>query len=256
MKNSDLILCEDTRISSKLLAKYNISAPLKIYNDNSDKSTRSLIYNEIINGKVISIISDAGTPLISDPGYKLIKLLKEKKIHIDVIPGACAAIAALTISGLPTDKFMFIGFLPKTEQAKRKIFSDLVNINCSLIFYETANRILKSIDVAIEILGDKNANISRELTKLHQESNTLKLSELKKYYQENIIKGEIVFIIDNKNNDNNSAEFENSLKKEIESLLRNNLTAKSITNELYNKYNNLISKKEIYNLTNNIKKQL
>ena len=134
LKNSDIILCEDTRISQKLLAKHDIHTKLQIYNDHSDEKHRENIISLIKSGNIISLISDAGTPLISDPGYKLVRDIRNLNCHIDVVPGVSAPVTALTLSALPTDRFLFHGFLPKTIESKKKIFSELVNLKATLIF--------------------------------------------------------------------------------------------------------------------------
>lgn len=251
LKKSDLIFCEDTRVSNKLLAKHEIKASLKIYNDNSDGAMRDLIKKLISDGKVISLISDAGTPLISDPGYKLVHELKEEGVHLDVIPGPSAAIAALTLSGLPTDKFLFSGFLPKTEAGKKKVFEDLLQIDATFIFYETANRLVQSLEIALEVFGDRKANVARELTKLYQESKLDNLSALVEYYKKHKAKGEIVFIISGKGNKNIS---ELELEGEISLYLSRGETAKSTSDIIFTKYKENFSRKYIYQIVNRVKR--
>lgn len=250
LAGSDIIFCEDTRVSSKLLAKHGIKVPLKVYNDNSDETQRSYIKDLIAAGKVISLISDAGTPLISDPGYKLVRDLKESGENVDVVPGACAIIASLSISGLPTDRFIFAGFLPKTKEGKARIFKEFISLDSTMVFYETANRLLQSLEVAREILGDRDANVSRELTKLYQESRCTPLSELVKYYTDNPAKGEIVLCISGKSNQIVS---EDALKAELKTLLTSGSSAKSASDLVFAKYKNQYSRKEIYRLANSLK---
>jgi len=251
LKGSDILLCENTRVSNTLLAKHNIKVALKLYNDNSDEDLRIFIKQLIEGGKIVSLISDAGTPLISDPGYKLVRDLKKGNIHIDVIPGACAAIAALSISGLPTDKFFFAGFLPKTEQGRRNIFEQYQSLDATIIFYDTANRLLDSLKVALDVLGDVEANVARELTKLYQESKTSKLSELINYYTSTPARGEIVLSISSKNE---GVVSEKLVKEEITGLLTNGKSAKSASDELSIKYKKQFSRKEIYKMANELKK--
>jgi 16S rRNA (cytidine1402-2'-O)-methyltransferase len=253
LQNSDIVLCEDTRVSNKLLAKHNIKASLKLYNDKSDSGTRDWIEKQIASGKVLSLISDAGTPLISDPGYKLVRDLKAKNLHVDVIPGPCAAIAALTISGLATDQFFFSGFLPKTREGRQKIFENLASLDASLIFYETANRLLQSLEVALEVLGDRDANVTRELTKLHQESRLQKLSELIDHYQKNPAKGEIVVMISGMGDWFVSDEV---LEQEVKILMKRGESAKGASDIMFEKYKNTFSRRHIYNVANSIKNSL
>ncbi len=250
LKNSDIIFCEDTRVSNKLLAKHQIKASLKLYNDNSDISSRNNIKKLIEEGKIISLISDAGTPLISDPGYKLVRDLKLDNLYVDVIPGPCAAIAALTLSGLPTDKFFFSGFLPKTKEGKLKIFKSLSSLKATLIFYETSPRLLQTLETALEVLGNRQANVAREITKLYQESNTANLSELIEHYTSFSPKGEIVLSIYGWEADELSVE---NLREEILKLFEKGLSAKSISDKITTTSNDRLSRKDIYKLVNEIK---
>lgn len=252
LKNSDFIFCEDTRVSSKLLAKHDIKTPLKIYSDNSDQSVRELIKSLILKGKAISLISDAGTPLISDPGYKLIRDLKKEDLYIDVIPGPCAAIAGLALSGLPTDRFLFCGFLPKTHEGRLNTFKEVIDIDCTLIFYDTASRLLQSLTAAKMVLGNRQANIARELTKLYQESKTASLEELINYYTANPPKGEIIIIISKEAKKISLEE----IKIELVKLLNKGLTAKSACDELYLLYKKYVNRKEIYKLATELKTRI
>lgn len=249
LQKSDIIFCEDSRVAKKLLEKHNIQTSLKVYNDNSSDKIRDYIEAEISKGKIVSLISDAGTPLISDPGYKLIRHLKSLGVNIDVIPGACAAIAALTLSGLPTDKFFFGGFLPKTTQAIEKTFEKLRDLEASLIFYESPNRITKTMQIAQKILGDRLANVGRELTKLYQESVSLPISELIIYYQNKPPKGEVVFIIEGPKKDLPIEEIE----QEARALLRQGLSVRSVTDMLFEKYGEYVGRSKIYKIVQNIK---
>ena len=250
LKSSDIIFCEDTRVSNKLLVKHQIKASLKVYNDNSDLSSRNNIKKLIIEGKIISLISDAGTPLISDPGYKLVRDLKSYGLLVDVIPGPCAAIAALTLSGLPTDKFYFAGFLPKTREGKLKMFNSLSRMNCTLIFYETSLRLVHTLEIALEILGNRQANVARELTKLYQESNTAKLSELINHDKLSPPKGELVFSIQG---EECLAISIDKLRENISSLIAQGLSAKSVSDKMFAQYSECFSRKDIYKITNEIK---
>lgn len=252
LKSSDVILCEDTRVSHKLLAKYNIKGTLRVYNDSSDAQVRNYVQELIAAGKVVSLISDAGTPLISDPGFKLVRDLKNSDIHIDVVPGPCAAIAALTLSGLATDKFFFAGFLPKTREGKIAAFKSCMNLGCTIIFYDTAKRLLSTLEIAHEIIGNRKANVARELTKLYQESKTCSLSELIDHYRQNTLKGEIVLSISGEADDIISLD---TLHLEIEKLLSQNVSAKNVTDTIYEQNRDKFSRGEIYKLVNQLKNE-
>lgn len=251
LKSSSVVFCEDTRVSQKLLEKHKINTILKVYNDNSDVQTRGFVKSLITQGKVVSLVSDAGTPLISDPGYKLVRELRNSGLHVDIIPGPSALIAALTLSGLPTDKFYFAGFIPKTTLGKEKLFSSLIQLNCSLIFYDTSPRIVDSLEVAFKIFGNRLANVSRELTKLYQESNTKTLSELIEYYQLYPPRGEIVFIIDGRDVNEISIE---ELEQDISKLIKQGISAKSASDKVFKRCGDKISRKEIYKIANKVKR--
>jgi 16S rRNA (cytidine1402-2'-O)-methyltransferase len=250
LKNSDIILCEDTRISAKLLAKHNITGSLSIYNDKSDETTRKYIIKNIEAGKLVSLISDAGTPLISDPGYKLVREVKEKGYFIDIAPGVSAPIAALTLSGLPSDRFIFAGFLPKTDIGREKVFLEFAEVEATLIFFDRSTRIVDSLQAALKILGNREANVSRELTKLFQESRTSDIESLIKYYSQNLPKGEIVLLISGKKSLESSEE---KLITEIKNLLILGTHTKDITQQLFQKYHKHYKKSKIYKICNSLK---
>ena len=196
LQNSNYILCEDTRVAKKLLQKYDIRKKVILYNDYSDDIIRQRILELIDSGNVVSLISDAGTPLICDPGYKLIESLQQHKCHIDSAPGPCSVIASLCLSGLATDRFMFLGFLPKTANQITSVFEEVRSVKATLIFFEAPLRILASLKIASQILGNRQCAIVREITKLHQEvikdtlPNMLEILSNKKQ-----LKGEIVLLI-------------------------------------------------------------
>lgn len=250
LKNSDIILCEDTRISAKLLAKHNITGSLSIYNDKSDETTRKYIIKNIEAGKVVSLISDAGTPLISDPGYKLVREVKEKGYFIDIAPGVNAPIAALTLSGLPSDRFIFAGFLLKTDIGREKVFLEFAEVDATLIFFDRSTRIVDSLQAALKILGNREANVSRELTKLFQESRTSDIESLIKHYSQNLPKGEIVLLISGKKSLESSEE---KLITEIKNLLILGTHTKDITQQLFQKYHKHYKKSKIYKICNSLK---
>ncbi|NRB10975.1 MAG: 16S rRNA (cytidine(1402)-2'-O)-methyltransferase [Rickettsiaceae bacterium] len=250
LKNSDTILCEDTRISRKLLEKHEISNPLLVYNDKSNEKRRLEIAKMIDNDKVISLISDAGTPLISDPGYKLVKQLKQDGYFVEVIAGICSPIAALTVSGMPTDRFTFLGFLPKTLAAKEKLFTEFKELDTTLIFFETSNRLLSSLEIAIQVLGNREACVAREMTKIFQETKLDLLTNLYDYYKLHQPRGEIVLLISGK------GESEISIKQitaELLLQLQQNNSAKTATDIIYQKYKNNFSRNEIYKIANKLK---
>jgi len=243
LKEMDFIFCEDTRVTQKLLTAYSIRKRLLVYNDQSTSQDREKIIGLLEEGKSIGLVSDAGTPLISDPGFKLINDLYGRNIEVDIIPGCSSVITGLTISGLPTDSFTFCGYLPAKQNQRQKFLADYKNYSTSLIMFETAPRLIKSLNDIYKILGDREMAVTRELTKMFQEVKRDKVSELIKFYQENgSPKGEIVLVISGSSKEKYSQE-------ELEHTLRELLKTKSIKDaaaELAEMSN--LSKKEIYNL--------
>lgn len=241
LQSSDLIFCEDKRITIKLLNHYNIKNKLMSYNEHSDRGTREFIVNQIDKGKSISLVSDAGTPLISDPGYKLIKELKKKNLTVTSCPGPSSPIAAITLAGLPSDKFFFSGFLPVKSKARKDYLLKIKNIESTIIFFESPNRIVKSLETILEIFGDRNMSVCRELTKKFEEVITLKVSEvIKNLSSRDNIKGEIVIVVEGEVKKDKSQNLEAILKDALKSMSLSD-AAKEISN-----YTNF-SKKEVYN---------
>lgn len=196
LKLVDLIVCEDTRVSGGLLSHYGIRKPLVSYNDHNAAERRPEIFEAINNGKRVALISDAGTPLVSDPGYKLVREALEQGLYVTAIPGASSVLAALCLSGLPSDSFYFGGFLPAKTEALKKYITSLANVPATLIFFESARRIEESLGVLRDVLSDRQAAIVRELTKLYEENRRGKLSELLENIQKNgSPKGEVVIVI-------------------------------------------------------------
>jgi 16S rRNA (cytidine1402-2'-O)-methyltransferase len=246
IKNCDVILCEDTRITNRLLLKYDIkNKKLVLYNDNSDEKTRQNILKALKNGSNIALVSDAGTPLISDPGHKLISFLRKNAIKITPIPGASSLIAAISACGLAADNFIFLGFLPNTSQKRRNMLKNVPK-NFTFAFFESPNRVLECLNDVFAIFGDVKACAARELTKIHEEILTDDLSNLIKYFSENEGKqrGEFVIIVE-KTAKNDEISHEN-LKIQAQKLLKSGLSLKDVATNLAEIHN--LNKKEVYNL--------
>lgn len=198
LKNVDYILCEDTRISSKLLNHYEISKRLVTFTDFNEEAKVNGVLSDLIGGQSVALLSDAGTPLISDPGYKLVCEAISQGIKVESIPGPSAVIAALTISGRPPDKFLFLGFLPKKEGKKKKLLEDVKRflefIKFSVIMYESPYRLLKTLESIHEIFGDVEVIVCRELTKMHEELVREKVSSAIDHFANKLLKGELVIL--------------------------------------------------------------
>ena len=198
LKNSDYILCEDTRVSKKLLNKYNIEVQLVSFHSFNEHKTVQKHINQILDGRVVSLISDAGTPSISDPGFLIVRESIKNNIEINCLPGATALIPAIVNSGLSSERFVFEGFLP-TKKGRNKRIKNLVDEKRSIVIYESPKRILKLINDLMGFLGEeRKASISRELSKIYQENIRGTLKELYDKLENINIKGEFVIVIDGK----------------------------------------------------------
>ena len=194
LRAADLVLAEDKRVSSRLLAHIGAKVPMRTYNDHSDTADREAIVARL-GSEVVALVSDAGTPLISDPGYKLVRDARAAGHNIVTLPGPCAAVAAMTLAGLPTDRFLFLGFLPSKEKARANAISEVAAIRASLVLYESGPRLAASLASLAAGLGEREAAVARELTKLHEECVTGTLSELAARYADAPPRGEIVIVV-------------------------------------------------------------
>lgn len=196
LKEVDLILAEDTRTSAKLLNHYEIKNKLVSHHKFNEHKTVEMIAGQIENGKNVALISDAGTPGISDPGFLLVKTCLDKEIEVECLPGATALIPALVNSGFPTDRFSFEGFLPQKKGRHKKI-KELLTETRTMIFYESPYRLMKTLEQFAEFLGpDRRASVSRELSKYFEENRRGTLAELIEYFGAKTIKGEIVIVLE------------------------------------------------------------
>jgi 16S rRNA (cytidine1402-2'-O)-methyltransferase len=196
LRESDAIVAEDTRTTAKLLAIHAISRPLLAYNDHNAPRMRPVILGRLGRGERIALVSDAGMPLVSDPGYKLVRAALAAGTRVHVIPGASAALAALILSALPTDRFLFAGFLPAAQAARRTALAELKSATCSLIFFEAPQRLAESLRDMCDVLGTRHAAIAREMTKLHEEVRRDELCALANLYaNEAAPRGEITIVV-------------------------------------------------------------
>lgn len=196
LKQVDLVLCEDTRTAALLFSEYGIKRKLESYHDHNADQVRPAVLEKLKGGMAIALVSDAGTPLISDPGYKLVRDAREHGIYVTALPGACAAIDGLVLSGLPTDRFFFQGFLPSKSSARRKALDGLRAIPGTLVFYESPHRIAESLRDIKDVLGDRDIVLARELTKKYEEVLGGKVDELLVRCEEEPLKGEIVVLVE------------------------------------------------------------
>jgi 16S rRNA (cytidine1402-2'-O)-methyltransferase len=197
LREVDIIACEDTRHTRKLLNHYDIKTKVISYHDHNERERTVELLKALASGANVAIVSDAGTPSISDPGFRLVSEAGAQGITVVALPGATALIAALVVSGLPTDEFFFAGFLPARSGARRARLTELRELPATLIFYEAPHRIAATLRDALEILGEREAVVARELTKIHEEIARGRLSELaERFSSAERARGEIVLLID------------------------------------------------------------
>jgi 16S rRNA (cytidine1402-2'-O)-methyltransferase len=179
LRDVDLIACEDTRQTIKLLNHFGIQKPMTSYHEFNEEEKAEELANKLAGETTIALVSDAGMPAIADPGYRLVRQCRQRGIPVVAIPGPNAATAALAISGLASDEFLFVGFLPSKKNARRTKLSEIANVTATLVFYEAPHRIEETLEDMLEVLGDREVCVAREITKIHEESLFGKLSDVR-----------------------------------------------------------------------------
>ncbi len=250
LKEVDLIACEDTRHTAKLLTRFGISTPRKSYHKFNEQSRTQQLLQMLREGKNVALVSDSGTPLVSDPGFEIVASCRKEGIPVVPVPGPSAAIAALTGSGLPADSFFFAGFLPARKSLRRRRLEELAQIPATLILFEAPHRLLASLEDMVVILGTREASIARELTKVHEEFLNGTLDELLVIMQARPkIQGEITVVIERGQATVNAAVYPDSLKQHLEAEIKKtglprNEALKSVAKQRG------ITRKQAYNLLN------
>lgn len=241
LSHADIVACEDTRVTGGLFRIFNLNKPrMIVYNDHNADGTRQEIIKALGKGKAVALTSDAGMPLISDPGYKLVRECVEKDIKVTSVPGPSAPLTALQLSGLPSDRFSFIGFLPTKQKARQDLLKQWSEVPGTLIMFETASRLEKSLPDILEITGDRDAAVARELTKLYEEVKRGKVSELIEYYRiKGPPKGELVIVLGPPAEDNRSDNWEEELVKAMKTMSVRDAVA-------FIAENNKVAKKKVY----------
>ncbi|MEM1195519.1 MAG: 16S rRNA (cytidine(1402)-2'-O)-methyltransferase [Pseudomonadota bacterium] len=194
LRRCAVIACEDTRVTGRLLHHHSVATRMQRYDDHASDAVRDRLVDQASNESV-ALVSDAGTPLISDPGYRLVRAARSAGVPVTSIPGPCAAIAGLTLSGLPNDRFIFAGFLPVKNKARLEALQELDAIAATIIFYETGPRLIRSLDAIAKVWPERRVTVTRELTKLHEECRSGSAEEIAKHYEDHPPKGEIVLLV-------------------------------------------------------------
>lgn len=248
LKEVDEIYCEDTRETKKLLEFYDIRKTLFVNNDINEKENIEKIIDKLLLGKNIALLSDRGTPIISDPGFKIIRACVENDIKIESLPGATAFVPALTLSGFSPKPFYYYGFLNSKQSKRKSELEEIKNIESTLIFYESVHRLYKTLEDILLVLGDRNIIVARELTKQHEEIIRGKVSEVLK---NNItLKGEFVIVVENSKIEKQIND--EQIVKMIKLNIKNGLSEKEAISLVA--LQNKLSKSKTYNLYQNMKK--
>jgi 16S rRNA (cytidine1402-2'-O)-methyltransferase len=242
LKSVDVIACEDTRVSAKLLSAYGITTPTLSYHDHSDEKKEAAILSLLSEAKRVALISDAGTPLISDPGFRLVRAAIAAGHPVTTLPGASSVMAALVLAGLPCERFFFAGFLPAKAQALKTELAALKSIPSSLVFFESARRLKETLEAMQAVLGNRQAAVVREITKLFEEARRGTVSELADYYAKQEARGEVVIVVAPPERETTSDE---DIVRQLQTLLQTHSIkdASSLLAEMTGR-----SKKEIYAL--------
>ncbi|PRX26449.1 16S rRNA (cytidine1402-2'-O)-methyltransferase [Orenia metallireducens] len=254
LKEVDLIAAEDTRHTRKLLNHYQIEAKLTSYHEHNELEKSKELLERLRGGLDVALVSDAGMPGISDPGYRLISLLREEGIKVVPIPGPTAMTTALVISGLPTDRFAFEGFLPRKKNERRSYLEGLKGEERTLIFYEAPHRLTKTLADILEVLGDRKIALCRELTKKFEETISGKVSELLEEFKEDSPRGEMVLVVEGGviQQDEELEEWRGlSILDHLESLMADGLTKKKAIKEVAKLRS--LPKNEVYQIATKIK---
>ena len=255
LKECDLIACEDTRHSLKLLNHFNISKPLTSYFEHNKKEKGAYLVSELKQGKNIALVTDAGTPAISDPGEDLVRLCIEEGIKVVPIPGCVALVNALIISGQYTGRFAFEGFLSMNKKGRRDHLEAAADDTHTLIFYEAPHKLTRTLSDMHKYFGNRRISIVRELTKIHEECMVTTLEDAIEYYKENQPKGEYVLVIEGSTQSEKEAKLKEELSQTkpedyIKSLMEQGMDKKTAIKEVSKLFG--ISKREIYDLAKEI----
>lgn len=251
LQNADVIACEDTRVTkSFFVAGARFEKTFVTLHDHNEEEQAQKLIDMVNCGQSIAQVSDAGCPLISDPGYKLIKRCREQGVAVTTIPGPCALICALQLSGLPTNSFMFAGFIPNKDKARKDLFNKLKDIDATLVFYETANRIVKTLKTAGEVFSLREMAVAREITKVYEECVNGSAAELIEHFSQKEPKGEMVLMIAPPTPGEAAADLD------IAALIRRELAENSLKTAVKNVVSQYgLNKNEVYELALKIKNE-
>jgi len=252
LKQVDLIACEDTRHTQKLLNHYSISNKLISYHEHNEASRADELVAKMAEGKSVAVVTDAGTPGISDPGYRLVRRAIDAGIKVESIPGPVAFVNAAVISGLPTDSIFFGGFLPSKKGERSRRLREVANVAATIVFYEAPHRLAASLIDCAEVLGPRPAAVIRELTKLHEDVVRGELATLANHFREAVIKGEIAIVIDRGNEESAGTTGRISLAERVVELEGSGVDRREALKAAAKEFG--VSRSEAYRLVQSAKK--
>ncbi len=243
LKSVDLIVAEDTRVTLKLLNHYGIRKPLVSYHQHSPLKRLEWLLKELRDGKNIALVCNAGTPGISDPGVPLVHRALQEGIRVIAVPGASAVTAAISVSGMDGQRFVFLGFLPRNQKERKELLDKVKSLPFTLVVYEAPHRLKESLNDLLEVLGDRATVLCRELTKLHEEVTLTTLSALQNRYEKETPIGEFTLVIEGAREEKHKPAWE-EVDKAIKTLLKEGRSVKEIAKELASKFN--VPRSEVY----------
>ena len=241
LKTLDFLFCEDTRVTHKLLSHYDIMLECDSYHDHSDESKEDKIIGMLKDGKNVGLVSDAGTPIISDPGFEIVRKAVDNSIRVIPIPGATAQVTALTLSALPPKPYLYYGFLDHNDKKKKEELESLKDNEFTMVFYESPLRIKNTLSLMYKIFGERKATVSRELTKIYEETIYLNLSEFSDFPDN--LKGEMVLVVEGKSKEEIMTDI--NVMDEMNRLIESGISIKEASKTIAKKYN--LKSSEIYN---------
>ncbi len=249
LEDSEIIIAEDTRTARKILTKYNIQKPgdrIISYQDHSDAKKVGYILERLKSGRSAALVSESGLPVIQDPGYRIVKKCIEEGIEVTVVPGPNAALSALVMSGIAPDSFIFIGFLPKADSKRAEKISSISYLPFTMIFYESPRRTVKLLKELLEKIGDRQACLAREITKVYEEVIRGSISEIITKIEDRNLKGEIVLVVEGYSKQLIEDFSEKDIEREILKLLSQNIPKKEVLKILMSRYD--IGRQKLYNI--------
>jgi 16S rRNA (cytidine1402-2'-O)-methyltransferase len=245
LDRADVIACEDTRVTGKLLRRFGIRTPSISYHEHNERERASELLARLEEGKDVALVSDAGTPLVSDPGYRLVRAAREAGVAVRAIPGPSALLAALAVSGLPTSRFTFVGFLPPKGKARESAVAALASIDHTFVLFESGNRVARLLSELSNALGSREAAVLREMTKLHEEHRSGTLPDLAEWASSRAFKGEVTLVVGGRIPESLKATSASALEPRFQELRAQGLSARAAAKLLAKELG--LSSRVIYN---------